>query len=333
MAGDEYDALNHRVLVADCANQTLVGVDATTGARSVVVDTWPWPEFGSTSCVEELVVDPYNATAFATVSRTYPDPDDPELYCVSSDLVSIDTWGGKVQPMANIRTVCCDDCGDGHEFYSPQVDHFNWRLLMLEADCSPDACDYAISARPLDGTDPYRVQGLYPVACYPDDEGCDYSYVAPNVLTFDPQDPDHRVLVVATPSTTFETRIDSIDLDTGAIVETISIRTDWSDFQVNYIADISVDTWNGGMYLTVAGTRPGGEVVWGVIAMDRTVPSDPTLLYDGSPTADGRALSCTPIASFDSLLGRILLVEPPGGYGCQGNVFALDLWDGSFSGL
>src|SRR5687767_11870840 len=48
---DEYDVTNHRLLLPDCSNSTLVGLDLATGRRDVLVDTWPWTEPGILPCV------------------------------------------------------------------------------------------------------------------------------------------------------------------------------------------------------------------------------------------------------------------------------------------
>lgn len=160
----------------------------------------------------------------------------------------------------------------------------------------------------------------------------DPSYVSPDALTFDPVAPDSRVLVLASPSSTWETYIDSIDVYTGKILETIPIQTQWDDLDLNYVRDISIDDTNGRVLLTMAGRRAGGPTVFGVAAIDRFAGKQ-TLLHDGSATADGRTLACTPNAAVDTLTGRLLLVEPPGGYLCEGNAFALDLETGELSSL
>jgi hypothetical protein len=330
--GDEYDAYNHHVLVSDCPNQALLGIDAATGERNVVVDTWPWPEPGSTSCVIDVVVERGGQYAYATVDRSFDDPSGGDLSCFASDLVFIDTLYGKATPLENIIYSCCDDCGGSRQFYSPQVDLFHGRLLYLESDCSPDSCSPALSASPFGGASE-RVHYLYPPPCASDDPECtDSSYVSPSAVTFDPVDPDHRVLVVAYPSTTFQPHIDSMDLDTGEIIETISIQADWGDLHLDYVPDIAVDATSGRVLLTMSGRRAGGDIMWAVLSIDRFT-GEQTLLYDGAPTADGRTLSCTPDAAFDTLQGRLLLVERPGGYRCAGNAFALDVVTGALSSL
>lgn len=332
--GDEYDAYAHRVLVSDCTNQTILGIDAATGERSVVVDTWPWPEPDTTTCVDDLVVEHYGQYAYATVDRSFPDPNGSDLSCFASDLVFIDTVYGDVFPIENISYRCCDDCGSAHVFYSPQFDTFHDRLLYLESDCSPDFCDNSLAASPFSGGDRERVHTLYPPECIPaEPEDCiGVPYVTPTGLTFDPFDPDHRVMVVGRSSPTFLSRLDSIDLDTGEILESFPISTMWGDLELGYVADIAVNGNDGTVFVTMSGRRAQGDIEWAVVALNRFT-GDQILVYDGHPTADGQTLSCTPNASFDSRQGRLVLVEPPGGYRCQGNAFALDVATGEFSSL
>ncbi len=333
MSGDEYDALGHRVLVADCASNTLIGIDAATGERSVVIDSWPWFEPNGTVCVDDLVVEHDGQYVYAFVDRTFVDPDGSGITCSASEFVKIDAVLGEVSPIYTSDYSCCDDCGSDDETYSPQVDLAHKRLLTLDAQCNPNACVYALASTAFDGEVKEQVHRLYVPACYPDDEDCpDPSYVSPDALTFDPVAPDSRVLVLASPSSTWETYIDSIDLDTGEIIETIPIQTQWGDLDLSYVRDISIDDTNGRALLTLAGRRPGGPTVFGVVAIDRFT-GEQTLLHDGGATADGRTLACTPNAAVDTLTGRLLLVEPPGGYLCEGNTFALDLKTGELSAL
>ncbi len=55
--------------------------------------------------------------------------------------------------------------------------------------------------------------------------------------------------------------------------------------------------------------------------------------YFGTPTADGARLACNPDVSFDTRGNRLLMIEPAGGNGCEGNSFALDLATATLSRL
>ena len=181
------------------------------------------------------------------------------------------------------------------------------------------------------------VQPFDPLPCIPDEgSDCVYSPTDPRELRIDPLDPNHRVLVLAALYGTGETHIDSIDLETGVIVESIPIQTDWGaiqlDSQYQNIADVSTDNATARVFVTLVGQGPVGEILWAVVAIDRD-SGDQHLVYDGSPTADGKKLACMPNASFDIRENRLVLVEPPGEASCQGNVFTVDVVSGAFASL
>jgi hypothetical protein len=330
--GDEYDAAGHRVLVADCPSSTLLSMDADTGQRSVLIDTWPWSEPDSTSCVRDLVVARDGQSAYATVERTFERDGDT---CSSDDFVSIDTATGAVTPIYNIDTLCCDDCGSHQGIYSKQIDAFHERVLYLTQDCEPDWCDHTLAATPFSGEPRQDLYALYPPPCYPD-EDCTVPDINPVRLAFDPMDPDHHALVVIRSASAEHARyIDVTDIATGEIVETIPIQTTWGDLSATDIADISVDAEYLRVFVTLfyeGWPYPDGEKLVIVVGIDRYT-GDQILIYDGRPAPDGSMPACRPDASFDSSNGRLLLIEPPGGISCQDQTFALDVLTGAFTRL
>ena len=343
---DAYDPVNHRVLVGDCLTNEVLSQDATTGERTVLVATWPWTEPGSTSCVREIMVQRDGLRAYATVSRQFQHPEASDQTCVASEFVSIDTSTGEVTPLRNIAYSCGE--GGSSALYSVQFDAYYQRLLHLSDSCNPNWCDHNISATDLGTGDVSSVHDLYPLPCFPDDEGCVIeSRTAPIALTFDPVQPDKRILVFArnrpnsgNPGAPF---IESIDTATGEVAETIEIQSTWDllghtwdKTTVGGVEDVSLDPENWRVLVTVVGGEERGptrgEPRWMVISINRYT-GEQTMLYFGTPTADGAKLACSPDVSFDTRGNRLLMIEPPGGYGCQGGSFALDLATSTLSHL
>lgn len=330
--GDEYDPANHRLLVPDCANDTLLALDLATGDLSLLIDTWPWTEPGATACVTELVVDRTGQRAFAVVSRSIPDPTEAGHDCHSSDLVSIDLEARDVTQMKNIDFNCCDDyCGEVR-YSSLQIDTARSQLLHLENDAVADYGIYHLSSTP---TAPGGAMQRVPLSpdCLPDDENC-IGQPWPELasLALDPADPQDQLILLSRQYPignylTGEYVLDTRDIATGTKLGSLPIPIIDGDPAAGTVVDMAVDTDKQRALLTW-----GRSEHWQVFAVD-LVTGDATLLYDGSPTAGGARLACYPWVAFDSLERRLLLAERMGlGQNCE-RVFAVDADTGAFTQL
>lgn len=315
---DEYDAANHRLLLSDCTVDALVAYDLESGARSIVADTWPWTEPNTSVCISDLVVEAGGERVFAVTYRSFPEPDGSGGSCSGSDVVSIDTRSGEVSELANIEFRCCDDCGDGQEYYALQVDMASERLLSLDLDCDPNFCDNYLTSMGIAADQTQRLQPVFLTDCspYPDEDACfgAIDEIFGEDTVFDPADPDHRILVLLGDDT-----VDAIDFSTGAREQVAAVQTVWGDITISSFDGLSVDAEQGRLFLT--GSAPGPLYV--VVAIELAT-GDQTLLYDGSPTADGEQLACRPNPAYDTRAKRVILVEQSGGYGCSGSIFAVD---------
>jgi hypothetical protein len=331
--GDEYDPANHRLLVSDCPNNALLALDLTTGERSVLIDTWPWTEPGNEPCVARIVVGRDGTRAFATVWRAFPYPEGGEgASCVARDLVEIDLETREVTSLENIEYDCCSDSCGGRNHSSLQLDEAHGRLLYLESDSHGDYSTHYLSSTPFGADQGAQLRTLYASDCYPDDEACTGEpWTEVSSLTFDPAAPAQRILLLARryligDYLVGQYLVDKLDVATGAITESLPIQLIDGDPAFGKIIDFSVDTEKQRVLLT-----GGPQAPWIVVAKD-LVTGEETLLYDGSPTADGAQLACRPNPAFDSRERRLLLVEPIGaGYDCKNGVFAVDVDTGAFT--
>src|SRR5690606_35659036 len=94
----------------------------------------------------------------------------------------------------------------------------------------------------------------------------------------------------------------------------------------------SVDEVTQRVLITASSRGPGRESRIWVIALDLRSGVQ-TLLYEGSPAADGSQLTCGPNAAFDRRERRLLLVEPMDGFRCENGIFAVDADTGAFTRL
>jgi hypothetical protein len=336
---DEYDSLQHRVLIPDCENDALLALDLATGERSVFIDDWGWSEPDSTTCVLELSVQHESTTAYAKLVHGYPDPDGYLGYCNSTDFVSIDTVTGEATLLWSMAVHCCEDCGalSGYDF--PLLDQRNDRFLYVEADGGADWREYLLDMAPSEGGLLEYLEQLSPAApCNPaEDEGCTYrpSY-EPIAMLLDPADPDNRLLVFARDTANPEAPFVEVrDLATGDLIETFAIQTTWGDLSTGSTIDVSADIATQRVLVTTAGGVPGGDTAWPVIAIDSTTGAQ-TLLHDGDPTAAEPVFpqGCRPSTALDKRTGRLILIGESGGdFDCPGNDFALDLATGTLSPL
>ena len=333
---DEYDATNHRLLVPDCLNGTLLSLDLLTGERSVLIDTWPWSEPGLALCVGSVVVHRDGQRAFASVSRWFPDPEGGEgASCSSKDLVSIDLETREVTPLQNIDFNCCDSyCGDD-SYSSLQFDDHRERLLYLETHSVADYSTHYLSNTPYGTAQEVQLRQMYDFGCYPDDELCTGEpWYNVEAITFDPAAPDERILVVSRRYPIGEYYaaqfvLDRVDIATGVVTESHPLELINANHPAGRMSDLSVDiekqrvlfTW--GTWSTVSR--------WYVFSLD-LVTGEEAMLYDGSPTAGGAQLDCYPNPAFDSRSRRLLLSESVDDlYDCRNGVFALDPDTGAFT--
>jgi hypothetical protein len=327
---DEYDPGNHRLLLSDCDGNTLRSQDADTAERHAMIMHWPWEDLDGTTCVEDLAVGA-DGRAYAVVFRAWVNPDDGQS-CYARDFVSINVATNFVNVLNPPASGCDEDDVNGSKIYSPQLDGFQDRVLYLASSCRNGHCGHSLMATRPD-SEPEVVQKLYPVSCYPDDLDCDYMATKVERFVFDPVGPDKRVLVFARTNTApLKPFIDSIDLSTGAVEETIPIQTTWGDLRLEKVLDATVDSESWRVFVTMMGKRRG-ELTYAVVAVDRYTGTQ-TLLYDGRPTGSNETFDCQPNAALDTGNHRLLLAEPLGGYDdCPGRSFVLDLETGTFARL
>ncbi len=334
--GDEYDAANHRLLVSDCLNNALVAVDLATGERSVLIDTWPWTEPGNETCVGRIVVARDGTRVFATMWRTFPYPDGGEgAYCTSHDLVAIDLETRDVTPLQNINFDCCDEYCGGESYHALQLDDHRERLLYFESDSVADYGEHYLASTPYGTAQGERLRQLYASDCLPDDDLCTgQPWTEVESLTFDPAAPDDRILVLSRryPVGDYlagEHIVDRIDIATGAIAESHTLELVDGSTSVSMI-DFSVDIEKQRVLFTWR-LVVGPVTRWNVSALDLATGEE-TMLYDGSPAADGAQLECRPDPAFDARARRLLLSEPfDVGNDCRNGVFAVDADTGEFS--
>jgi hypothetical protein len=332
VSNDEYDPANHRLLLGDCTNHALLSVDLATGERSVLIDTWPWTEPDNWACVRTVIADPGGRLAFATVSRGFPEPGGNGGSCDSQDLVVIDTETRAVTEILNIDYRCSDNSGPYHGFDSLQLDSAHARLLHLELDCPFDWCSFYLSATPFGGRESMLLDELYTSDCWQTGDCTGESRLHYMLQVFDPTAPDSRVLMLVKEYASGAYYLESLDLATNARGVVATIPTTWTDFEVLGIFDASVDAARKRVLLTAGGTGANAQERMGVLAID-LVTGEQTLLYDGSPAADGSVIRCYPTAAFDSKERRLLLIEPRSEYGCAGGIFAVDPDSGAFTRL
>jgi hypothetical protein len=320
----------NRLLVPDCPNNALLSLDLATGERSALVEFWPWAESDSTSCVTSVLADPSGGRAFAVVERGFTDPTDPDGGgCSAVDLVIIDTATRDVTPIQNIHYDCSDDGGTHESYHSLQVDAFQQRLLFFESDCDPNFCNYPVSGISLHTLADQYLYTPYTPECYPDDEGCSGdTWMTVTAMSFDPADPDHRLLLLVRRDLTDEYRIDSLDLTTGTLTVVAEIEPTVEGLPIGGISGFSIDAEKQrALFVTAAG--PNTDWSWVVVAVDLLTGAH-SFLYDGSPTAGGAQLECGPDAAFDADGRRVLLAEPIGN-NCSNGVFAVDADTGAFT--
>jgi hypothetical protein len=326
--GDEYDPVNHRLLVADCPNNTLLSLDLATGERSVLVESWFWTEPGGSTCATEVMVDRSGKRAFAILDRDFPDPSDPQQGCSAETLVVIDTETHEVTPIRDIHYDCSDDGGSSHNYLSLQVDAFQQRLLFVEADCDPNSCRYDVSGMSLETLSDQQLHRVYIPDCASDDPSCSgETWVNVFAMSFDPADTNQRVLLLGRRPVFGDYRIDSLDLATGAFSMVAYIPPTIDGHPIDWIQDFTVDAEKQRVLLTARVTGAPGS--WQVIAVDLATGTQ-SVLYDGSPTADGDQLQCAPGAAFDADRRRLLLAEPIS-RDCSNGVFAVDVDTGAFT--
>lgn len=313
--GDEYDAAHHRVLYADCAAGTLMGMDLATGERRVMVDAWPWTQSGGNVCVDSFVVDPSGEHVYAVVDRIYPQPDSAgAVTCIATELVAIETASGKTSSLSS--NACCGDCSSSLDTHALQFDAASGRLIHLDEACEGSACErYLTSTALSESAQPL----MRPVSS--DQAGG----ARAESFTFDPADPQN-VLVLLDDRT-----VDRLHLDTGARSKAAAIPAAWDDeIEIQYPTGITVDPTTGREYVAAVALWPGPDALFVVVEVDPD-SGEQSLLYDGSPTADGTTIACHPEPSFDTRDQRILMVEPVDASGCAGRVFAVDAATGELS--
>lgn len=312
--GEEYDAANHRVLYGDCMAGTLMAVDLATGQHSVVADTWPWPEAGARACVQSLVVEPGGKRVFAVVERPVVQAVDPAgasaSACSASELVAIDTASGQVTPLRAITSGCSGDLGASPSFSAPQIDAAHGQLLHLEDVCDATSCQSRLTSTRFDGAVGSVAQPM---------EG-----VQAASFILDSADPDRIALLLRD-----DLGVDALDFTTGKRSQRASIQATWDDIEIQYTTGFAADAENLRVFISAVALWPGPDALFVVVALD-LVTGEQTLLYDGSPAADGAAIACHPDPSFDSATNRVLLVERPDAFGCVANVFAVDAESGDF---
>lgn len=335
--GDEYDAANNRLLISDCPNNALLALDLATGERSVFIDTWPWTEPDNEACVGEIVVGRGGTRAFATVWRQFPYPEGGEgALCLANDLVVIDLETRDVTPLQNIYYTCCSDSCGGHTYSSLQFDEYHGRLLYLESNSAGDYSFDYLSSTPFGASQGMQLHALYVSDCLPDDELCTGEpWTETRLLTFDPAAPAQRLVLLSRQYPIGEYLdgqylVDKLDVATGAITESLAIDLIDGNTSFGRVLDFSVDTEKQRVLLTWGGSQAPPMVV----ALD-LVTGEESVLYDGSPTADGAQFDCPPEAAFDPHERRLLLSEPiRNGWYCQdgkNGVFALDVDTGELT--
>jgi hypothetical protein len=317
--GDEYDAAHHQVLYADCAAGALMALDLAGGERRVVADTWPWSEPGN-ECVAGALVAPGGEHVYALVDRaTTESSGGASLSCLRRDLVAVETASGKTSYLNNLSTECCEGCTLRAEAGALQLDAAHGRLLHLAQTC-PDnepGCVTRLTSTALSQPSDF-VQ--YQVSS---EQAGDARVQA---VTFDPADPQAQVLLLLDDGT-----IDSLYLPTGQRAKVATIQTAWDDdIEIQYTTGVSMDPVNQRMFVAAVALWPGPDALFVVVEMDLD-SGEQTLLYDGSPTADGNLIACHPEPSFDSREDRILMVEAIDASGCSGRVFSVDASTGELS--
>lgn len=317
--GEEYDAANHRVLYGDCMAGTLMAVDLATGQHSVVADTWPWPEADARACVQSLVVEPGGKRVFAVVERPVAQTAAQAVAaagasasaCSASELVAIDTASGEVTPLRALTSGCSGDPGAAPSFSAPQIDAAHGQLLHLEDVCDATSCQGRLTSTRFDGAEGSVAQPMGGVQAA--------SFI------LDPADPDRSALLLRD-----DLGVDALDFTTGKRGQRASIQATWDDIEIQYTTGVAADAANLRVFISAVALWPGPDALFVVVAYD-LVTGEQTLLYDGSPAADGAAIACHPDPSFDSATNRVLLVERPDAFGCVANVFAVDAASGDFA--
>jgi hypothetical protein len=222
------------------------------------------------------------------------------------------------------------DCGPYYyaAYSSLQIDEYEGRLLYLVTySAGDDPSTNYLGSTPLPGgaSSPSLDRNLSG-DCHPDQTGCEGEiWKDTDALTFDPAAPEQRVVMLTRyqiiGESSFQYFLDTHDLATGETVASLPLT-----LAPGAMAGISFDVEKQRMLITR--DVPGQ---WSVIAVDLTTGEE-TLLYDGSPTADGQQLACSPSTAFDSRERRLLLTEPIGGPDdCKNGVFAVDVDTGAFT--
>jgi hypothetical protein len=325
VSGDRYDPAHHRLLLSDCPNNALIALDLATGERSVVIDTWPWTEPGNEPCVGGIVVDRDGRRVYATVKRVFPDSTGTSI-CRADVLVAIDLETREVTPMKEIDFSCGSE--EYYSYLSLQIDAHGGRLLYIDSTSGGEGITIdSLASVPLPGgaTGPALQRNLSG-DCYPDQTGCEGETWA-NIgrFMFDPAAPDERLLMLARQyiigqPASGDYLLDTRDIATGATIARLPLLVSGP------LAGISLDAEKQRMLFT-----RDVEGQWSVIALD-LVTGEETVLHDGSPTADGQQLACSPNTAFDARERRLLLIEPIGGFDdCTNGVFAVDADTGAFT--
>jgi len=322
--GDEYDSVHHRLLRADCRAHTLTALDLSTGEIDTLVDTWPWRDSRTDTCVMDAVMLSDGRRAFAVTKSGFRDASGSES-CWAMDAVSIDTATGRVEELFNIHRNCCDDCGGYQRFDAPQADVAHQRLLFAENDCDANSCDSYLAGSDFGAMESTRIHPVFVTDCspYPCEEACfdELESFRLQTIAFDPADPEHRVLLLLQDDSSRAAIIDSLDLDTGARQRIADVATVWGDLGIQWFVDLVVDVDQQRLFLTGLGTDyPWIHVV---VAID-LVTGEQRLLYDGSTTG-GLNVECDYEAAYDTTERRILLAaDLDDESSCSGDVFALD---------
>ncbi len=309
--GEEYDAANHRVLYGDCNAGALMAVDLLTGQHSVVTAAWPWTEAGARACVQSLVVEPGGKRVFAVVERSFAQAEASASSCSASELVAIDTASGEVTALRTFSTGCGDDLAASRGSYAPQIDTAHRQLLHLEVGCDAASCQSQLTSTRFDGAEGSVAQPM--------------ERVQAGSFILDPADPDRSALLLRD-----DLGLDALDFTTGKRGQRATIQAAWDDIEIQYPTGLAADTEGQRLFVSAVALWSGPEALFVVVAID-LVTGEQTLLYDGSPAADGASIACHPDPSFDSAENRVLLVERPDAFGCVANVFSVDAESGEFA--
>jgi hypothetical protein len=307
--GEAYDAANHRVLYGDCVAGALMAVDLATGQHGVVTAAWPWADTEARACVQSLVVEPGGTRVFAVVEREVAQPG--ASACSASELVAIDTASGEVTPLRALASGCSGALAAAPGFSAPQIDTVHGQLLHLEAACDATSCSDRLTSTRFDGAEGSVLQPM---------EG-----VQAASFILDPANPDRSALLLRD-----DLGLDALDFTTGKRGQRARIQATWDDIEIQYATGVATDAERLRVFISAVALWAGPDALFVVVALD-LVTGEQTLLYDGSPAADGAAIACHPDPSYDSAENRVLLVERPDAFGCVANVFSVDAETGEFA--